>query len=72
MSNDTGIAETSIGPSDASVSRGKTDSARGFSRPDPEQGLRLMRIFLSIREPSLRQAVIRLVTELSAPDDERR
>lgn len=38
--------------------------------PDPEEGYRLMRAFLGIRRPALRQAIVELVTELSAPGED--
>jgi hypothetical protein len=42
--------------------------ASDFSRPNPEEGHRLMRSFSSIRQPALREAIIELVTNLSALD----
>ena len=58
-------ANFSVTPSDARVNRGQTDPARGFSWPDPEEGHRLMRAFLSIREAALREAIITFVAEVS-------
>ena len=53
-------ANFSVVPSDTRVNRGQTDQARG-SWSDPEEGHRLMRAFLSIREPALREAIITFV-----------
>jgi hypothetical protein len=58
-------ANFSVAPSDTRVNRGQTDPARGFSWPDPEEGHRLMRAFLSIREAALREAIITFVAEVS-------
>ncbi len=57
---------------DTFVNHRQADPARVFSWPDPEQGNRLIRSFVSIREPTLREAIIKLVAELSAPDDEKK
>ena len=46
------------------------DSERCSVAGDPEEGYRLMRAFLGIRRPGLRQAIVELVTELSLPSDE--
>ena len=53
-----------------SVDCGQSEADKGVSRLAPEEGHRLMRSFFSISEPSLRQAIIKLVTELSGTDDE--
>jgi len=50
----------------------KNDESEQARCPDPEEGYRLMRAFLSIKQTALRQAVVKMVTELSIPDDERR
>ena len=55
----------SVAPSDTRVNRGQTDPAASFSRPHPEEGHRLMRAFLSIREAALREAIITFVAEVS-------
>lgn len=60
----------SVGQAKASVDGGQRDLARGHSRPDPEEGRRLMLAFLNIREAALREAVISLVTELSKLHDD--
>ncbi|HKN30289.1 MAG TPA: hypothetical protein VJY34_21390 [Roseiarcus sp.] len=59
-------ANSSGGPSD----RGKLDPAASFSWPDPQEGSRLMRAFLSIRQAALRDAIVKIVTQLSTLDDE--
>jgi hypothetical protein len=58
-------ANLSVVPSDTRVNRGQTDQARGFSWSDPEEGHRLMRAFLSIREAALREAIITFVEFLA-------
>jgi len=40
-----------------------------FSRPNPEQGYRLMRAFLSVKQDVLREAIVKFVTELSTLQD---
>lgn len=40
-----------------------------FSPPSPEDGNRLLRSFLSIREPALRDAIVELVSALALVDD---
>ena len=42
-----------------------------FSTPSPEEGHRLLRDFMSIRQPALREAVIELVMRLSISDGRR-
>ena len=59
----------STGPADGAVNGGQRDRAGASSRPKPEEGLRLMHAFLSIRHAALREAVIKLVTELSTLHD---
>jgi hypothetical protein len=58
-------ANFSVVPSDTRVNRGQTDPARGFTWSDPEEGYRLTRAFLNIREPALREAIIAFVAEVS-------
>ncbi len=60
----------SVGRGKASVDGGQRDFAGVHSRPDPEEGRRLLRAFLNIREAALREAVIALVTELSTLHDD--
>jgi hypothetical protein len=55
----------SVGQAKASVDRGKRDFAGDHSRPDPEEGRRLMHAFVNIREAALREALIALATALS-------
>jgi hypothetical protein len=68
MSDATSVVGTSVGPSVTSVNRRRPDPARSISSSGPEEGYRLIRSFLNIREPALRQAIIELVMELSAPE----
>ena len=42
----------------------------GFSLPDPEEGLRLIRSFLGIRQAALRHALTEFVTQISALSQE--
>ena len=62
----TSEADSSVGPSD----RGKLDPAASFSWPDPQEGSRLMRAFLSIRQAALPDAIVKVVTQPSTLDDE--
>jgi hypothetical protein len=71
MSDATSVVGTSVGPSVTSVNPRRPDPARSISSSGPEEGYRLIRSFLSIREPTLRQAIIELVMELSAPERDR-
>jgi len=41
-----------------------------FSPPSPEEGRRLLRSFLSIGEPALRDAIVELVTALATRVEE--
>ncbi len=43
----------------------KNDEYEQARCPDPEEGYRLMRAFLSIKQAALRQAVVKMVTELA-------
>jgi hypothetical protein len=58
-----------VGQAKASVDGAERDFAGDHSRPDPEEGRRLMRAFVNIREAALRKALIALVTELSTLHD---
>ena len=60
----------SVGQAKASVYGAQRDLIGVHSRRDPEEGRRLMRAFLNIREAALREAVIALVTELSTRHDD--
>ena len=62
--------EISLNPGDTSLKSRQTDPARGFSLSDPEEGHRLMRVFFGIKQPALRQAIIKIVMELSKLDTE--
>jgi hypothetical protein len=52
----------------AAAACSQLDLARASSRPAPDEGIQLMRAFLGIGQPAVRQAVIELVTKLSSPD----
>jgi hypothetical protein len=55
----------SIG-NDNAFANGKQDDRTGISSwPKPEEGLQLMHAFLNIRQPDLRNAIIKFVAELS-------
>lgn len=60
----------SAGPAGAPLHGGQRDQSGHTSRPNPEEGHRLMRAFLSIRRAALREAVVNLVRELSTLQDE--
>ena len=60
--------EISLNPWDTNLKSGQTDPACGFSLLDPEEGHRLMRVFFGIKQPALRQAIVKLVMELSKLD----
>ena len=57
----------SVGLSDIPVNRAQLDSVASFS-PDPEEGYQLIRGFLSIRQAALRDAIVKIVTQLSRRD----
>jgi hypothetical protein len=48
-------------PKEVVVEGGQTGSFGENSRPDPEQGYRLMRAFLRIKEARLREALVTFV-----------
>lgn len=56
--------------SEMSASPPYSQEESGFSRPDPEEGHRLIRAFFGIRQPSLRHAILTLVSELEKQSDE--
>lgn len=62
MSN---MASTSVKPD-------QSEAVRCFGWPDPQEGFRLTHAFLNVREASLRDAIVKLVAELSALDDEKK
>ena len=55
----------STGPAEASVRSLRGDPVWESARPSPEQGHRLMRAFLSIKEAALREAIVNFVTDVS-------
>jgi len=61
----------SINHAVASVYGGHRDLGGFYSRPGPEEGHRLMRSFLTIRQPAVRQAIVELVALLSTLGDQR-
>jgi len=60
----------SIVPSNSSVDRGQRGRTGDSDRPNPELGHRLVRAFLNIRHPGLREAVVNFVSELSTLRDD--
>ena len=52
--------------SSAEAPAGTMRGDKEFARPNPEQGHRLMRAFVNIRETALREAIVDFVTDLSA------
>jgi len=58
------------GTEGASIDGSQLDRSGPSSRSKPEEGHRLMRAFLGIRQAGLREALVRLVTELSTLQDE--
>ena len=52
-------------PKEAVVEGGQSGSFGENSRPDPEQGHRLMRAFLRIKDARLRDALVTLIEELA-------
>ena len=61
------MAWNEIRSTDASdaVSNSNFEPAFETSRPAPEDGARLLRAFLTIAQPALREAIIELVTRMS-------
>jgi len=55
---------------DAVVDGGQSGPFGENSRPHPEEGRRLMRAFLRIKEARLREALVNLVEELSVRQTE--
>ena len=61
----------SIGPSAPRIKGGGQHHPAGASsRPTPEDGHRLIQAFMDVKQAALREAIIRLVTELSKLNDE--
>ena len=65
-------SHTSDSHSDTSVNRGQLDPSASFSWSDPKEGHRLMRSFMSIKEATLRDAIVKFVTQLSVFEDDGR
>jgi hypothetical protein len=57
---------SSDGPSVRHINRDQSDLGCGSSAPEPEEAHRLIRSFMKIRRASIREAIVRIVTELSA------
>ena len=57
---------------DLSVNAGQLERFGNSTRPNPEQGHRLMRAFVSIRQAALREAIVKFVDELSTLQDDNR
>lgn len=55
-----------------SVKSDQSDAVRRSGWPDPQEGFRLTHAFLNVREPLLRDAIVKLVGELSVLDDEKK
>jgi hypothetical protein len=55
----------SIGNDNAFANGEQDDRTAISSWPKPEEGLQLMHAFLDIRQPELRNAIIKFVAELS-------
>jgi hypothetical protein len=62
---------SSVGPSDRHINRGRSDLGCGCSAPEPEEAHRLIRSFMNISRASIREAIVSIVTELSARNDKR-
>ena len=58
--------------SDPSINReGQRRHAGTSSRPTIEDGLRLIHAFMHIKEAALREAIIRLITDISSLRDDK-
>jgi hypothetical protein len=72
-----GLADASIidgqraGLVDAFIIDGQRERSGDSARPNPEEGHRLMRAFLSIEQAALREKIVNLVMELTATHDKR-
>jgi len=64
---------SSTGSSDAFIHHdGRRNPAGASSRPTPEDGVRLIRAFMNVKQAGLREAIIQFVEELSKlREDER-
>jgi hypothetical protein len=61
----------SAGLADASIIDGQRERSGDSARPNPEEGHRLMRAFLSIEQAAVRERIVNLVMELTAIHDKR-
>jgi hypothetical protein len=59
----------STSPRGALLNLGQSERAADSSQPKPEDGRRLIDAFFKIKQPALREAIIRLVAELSMPEE---
>jgi hypothetical protein len=64
--------EVSLSAGDISTKSDQGDQTCIFCLSEPEEGLRLMGIFFGIKQPRLRQAIVKLAIELSKLDDEQK
>jgi hypothetical protein len=60
------IEAFSVGLADASIIDDQRERSGDAARPNPEDGHRLMRGFLSIEQPALRERIVNFVMELTA------
>ncbi len=60
------------GTKGASIDGSQLDRSGPSSRSKPEEGHRLMRAFVSIRQAALREAIVKFVDELSTLRDDNR
>jgi hypothetical protein len=63
------IETCSAGLADAPTIDGQRQRSGDSARPNPEEGHRLMRAFLSIEQAALRERIVNFVMELSAMHD---
>ena len=54
---------------DASIIEGRPERSGDSARPNPEDGHRLMRAFLSIEQAALRERIVNFVMDLAAGKD---
>jgi hypothetical protein len=65
------IGTFSAGLADASIIDGQREASGDSARPNPEEGHRLMRAFLTIEQAAVRETIVNFVMELSAMHDKR-
>ena len=63
------IETLSAGLADASIIDGQRERSRDSAGPNPAEGHRLMRAFLSIEQAAVRKTIVNFVMELSAVRD---